>query len=198
MEYAVKINLYRGKKTFDEHGNISSEMSAMDLPTYKSLEWTNFMKYATIVGYTDGKLISVSEIHYTTKDKPNGKHGEVVTTTSYEPVKMDSEIVAEIAAVVKEAFEIKRVALTPEQQEIADLKAIVAGLVDSKPKKAEKPVKEKAAPKAEIKVEAPKESDSSNELEDARGKYTELYGKKPSHLMKLEGLNKKIAEKLAE
>ena len=194
MEYAVKINLYRGKKTFDENGKITSEMGAMDLPTYQSLEWNNFMKHATIVGYTDGKLISVSEIKYTTKDKPNGKPGEVVTTTSYEPVSLDSEIANEIAAVVKEAFEVKRVALTPEQQEIADLKAVVAGLVEAKPKKE---AKKKPEPKVKVEFEAPKD-DSSNELEDARAEYTRLYKAKPSHLMKLAGLNKKIAEYTAE
>ena len=38
----------------------------------------------------------------------------------------------------------------------------------------------------------------NEELESARTKYTEVFGKKPSHLMKLGSLNKKIAEKLAE
>ena len=132
MEYAVKINLYRGKKTFDENGKISSEMISMDLPTYKSLEWNNFMKNATIVGYTDGKVISVNEIKYTTVDKPNGKAGEIVTTTSYEPVDMDSDIVGEISSAVTKAFEPKRAQLTPQEQEIADLKATVAELVSSK------------------------------------------------------------------
>lgn len=88
----------------------------------------------------------------------------------------------EIIDSVEKAMKGQEVKLTPKEQEIKDLKETVAKLVDAK----EKPVKEET------------KEGNVDELEAARAEYTKLFDKKPSHLMKLEGLKKKISDKLAE
>lgn len=187
MEYAVKLNLYRGKKNFDEDKKLTSEMIAMDLSPYNGLEWNNFMKHASIVGYTSAEVTAVNSIKYTKHPKPEGKEGETITLTTYPSIDMDEDIVNEIKENVKSAFDTTpKVVLTPEQKEIAELKATVKNLVDNK--------KPKEETKKSVKIN--KTPNTDEELEDARDKYLKVFEKKPNHLMKLENINKAIEAEL--
>ena len=76
---------------------------------------------------------------------------------------------------VKKALMVEGVKLTPQEKEIKDLKEAVAKLT----------AKEESKPKKE----------NTDELNSLREEYTKLYGKKPSHLMREQGLRNKIAEK---
>ena len=187
--YAVKLRLYRGKKSHDEKGNVESANQFMDAPTYLSFEWENFMKNASLVGYSDAKVVSVSEIVYETLPVKDGKKDDTYIKTSYKKVDIDSEIANEIKAVVKDAFKTQtsEKSLTEDQKRIATLEAQIASLANSS--------KDKPKVKKEGKGfdDTP---DTNEELEVARDKYTEVFGKKPNHLKKLQTLNEEIEAEL--
>ena len=65
--YSIKARLFRGKKSYNENGKLTSENQTIDLPIYGSMEWKNFMENATNVGYTGMEVIKTTEITY--KDK---------------------------------------------------------------------------------------------------------------------------------
>lgn len=189
-QYTVKLRIFRGKKNYDENGKMTSENSTMDLGSYKSMEWDNFMKNALNAGFTAGEVVGVQEIIFTEKPKPQGKDGEKVIITSYEDVKMDAGIVAEIKEVVRLAFDnTPKVVLTAEQQRISDLEARLEAMAGGKATKV-------AEPKKEIESEVFDNTPETNEeLEKARSKYTEVFGKKPHHMMKLASINESIEAK---
>jgi type I site-specific restriction endonuclease len=85
--------------------------------------------------------------------------------------------------------------LTPEQQEIKELKEAVAKLTGGAKKELPKKQPEKKA------IEKPivkTESVDSNDLESVRKQYHEVIGKKPHHAKKLKNLQAEIDAKLAE
>lgn len=111
--YAIKARLYKGKKTFDEQGNLTSDSHPIDLPIYGSLQWQNFIANVKNLGYTELSNIQTIELD-------NGK-----------PVK-EVDIPSHIAEEMKQAFIVnKDIPLTPEQKEIKELKEQMANLVAS-------------------------------------------------------------------
>lgn len=167
MIYAIKARLFKGRKNYNENGVITSANQLIDLPITGSLEWRNFMKRVRHAGYTDMEVVKCSSVTY----------------ENHRPVLTECEAPEEIVNEIKEAFRntVKKV-LTPEQREIAELKAQMAAMIEAN-----------KAPKTPANDDTP---DINEELEAARDRYKELFGKKPSHLMKLSTLNQKIEEEL--
>lgn len=164
----VQLRIYRGKVTYNESGKITSDVQTMKLK-YGRLEWVNFMKAARLV-YSKIDVVRCTDID-----------------NDYKVIDTPEAVLNDI----EKALKGEDVALTP-QQEIKELKDAVAELKGKKKK--EEPKKEdnkqESKPKAESNTD-----DSKDELETLREKYTELYGKKPSHLMREKGLKAKIADK---
>lgn len=157
--YAIKGMLYKGQKTFDQNGKLTSESQTIDLPIYGSLEWNNFFKSIRNLGYSSLDVIKTNEVTYE-DNKP-----------TYKEVDTPKEIISEIENSFNPVIHVE---LTPEQKQIAELKAMVEKLSnDSKPKV--KPAKDE-------------------DLEAARQEYLEVLGKKPHHLLSLEKINAEIAE----
>lgn len=194
-EYSVRLRIFKGKKTFDENLKVTSEHQFVMLTPYGSMESDNYLKNITKVGFTDGEVVKVKEIIYTNIPKPNGKEGEEIIQTTYKTVDTPQEIID----AVKKAFDMEVVkVLTKEQQEILDLKADIKEMKEAiTGKKTEKKVE---PAKEAVKTPAANDDDSSEEekLEAARAEYTKLFGKKPSHLMKLPGMLVKIEDKKNE
>ena len=193
MEYTVKLNLFRGKKSYNENMVLQSEMNQITLSPYNGLEWNNFMKYVANAGYTDGEVIGVFEIKHTEKPHANGKEGEIsIITTHDKEVDLDSTIGKEISAVVKVAFDTApKVVLTKEQQELADLKAEMVELRELAANKSTKtPVKE---------VEKTETIESGNDdLTLWKEKYKKTFNKKAHHSWSVEVIEAKIEAELSK
>lgn len=201
--YSVKLKVYRGKKSYDEHGNMTSANQSMDLSPYLSMEWNKWMENATLVGYTGAEVLKVCDIVHTEHTERDGKKVEPYNITTHEPVKNGDPIVDEIKVAVKKAFiKTPEIALTPEQQKMADmqaemdqLKAMIKGGNTAKPAS--------KAPKVnpvvtETELEATEEEadvDDIDELEDLRAEWFELTGKNADKRWK-EGKLKEEIEKL--
>jgi len=190
--YSVKLKLFKGEKNYNQDGSLKKGNSQnMDITPYLSMEWLNWMKNATNLGYTDADVIQVSDIVHTEYDKRDGKEVDPYVITTYQEAKSDDPIINEIKKAVKDAFDTSvKVALTPQEQKIADmeaemaeLKALIRGNTSTK------------------KVETKKVDDTPNineELDSARAEYKKVFKKNAHHLWKLETINEKIKAKLEE
>lgn len=186
--YSVKLRVFKGKKTYDENGNITSQNHTMDAPIYESLEWNNFMKNFTLVGYIDVKVEKVSEIIYTEKKK-EGKEG-VDVSVSYEPLSESDEKFIEVVQAVEKAKkpEEPKAELTAEQKRIAELEAqnaainakldaVLAGQTGSGDGS-----------------KTPTTDDDIDDIQELRDKYILLTGEEPDKRWKEKKLKEKIAQ----
>lgn len=155
----VRLRWYKGKAgmakvSFDEHGTPLNENNIVKL-YHNTLEWKNYLTQCRRMGFVKLEVDSVYDHPYTEDNK----------------AKTPQSIIDE----VKDAFfgkeEVKE--LTPEQIEIAQLKAAVKALSEGK---SEKP-----------------EIDPL--LKEARQKYHDLFGKKGHHSWTVEEINKRIEDK---
>lgn len=179
----VVLRIFRGKKNFNEHGEITSEYDIHKLPL-NSLIYTQFKQNAVQIGITAIDVIKVVNAQ-----------GETIETP--EAVKAD----------IKSIFEKPEKELTAEQKEIKELKAQMAELLAAKKPAAKEKVLTDADSKADLKGEK-RPDNPSKEAEDAefderkleatRAEYLEVIGKKPSHLMKIETMAEKIKEAKAK
>ena len=126
--------------------------------TYGSLSWNNYLKTAVNIGITEIEVKSVYS------SPIGGGKGEYID--------IDESIIEEVAAI----FKPKLADLTPEQREIAELKAQMKELLEGKSAKKEAP---KAAPKKDV---------ESDDIEELRAEFKKLVGKKPHHKISRENL----------
>ena len=190
--YSVKLKLFKGEKNYNQDGSLKKGNSQnMDITPYLSMEWLNWMKNATNLGYTDAEVIMVSDIVHTEYDKLDGKEVEPYTITTYVDANSDDPIINEIKKAVKAAFDTSvKVELTPEQQKIATMEAEMAELremLKGEPKKPAKKSKEKVDPPSDL-------NEDFDEREELRTEYFELADKKPHHMWSEATLKEKIAE----
>ena len=142
----IKLRVYRGKVlNFDENGKVRNENHLISL-IYKTKQWELTLKNLAISGYCK---VSVEQAF---DDKGNGR---------YEPILDLKEYDEEVQNAFKSAKEIKK---TPEQEQIDELKAVVAKLTGIK-----EPKKEKKEPK-------------KDKLSELKAEYESVVGKKPHHM----------------
>ena len=128
--YSVKLRLYRGKKTYDENGNVSSDNQLMDAPTYPSFEWDSFINKFPML-YTGADVVEVKEVVFTSKQNEMEKDGVMIITTSYDKDSVKDQKIIKIKDIVKGAFSKESpVELTPEQKRIAILEAKIEALTN--------------------------------------------------------------------
>ncbi len=181
-QYSVKLKIFKGRKSYDEKGNMISPNQSVEITPFGGLEWNNYLANISLLGYTGAEVTEVTEISYNKVQDNTKKEGEMKIETTYKVVEASKDILE----AVKNAFNKKvEKALTPEQKELADLKAEMKEM--------------REAMKSGSKTPAKKVEDNTpninEELDAARDKYTKLYEKKPHHLWKLEKINSFIAEK---
>jgi hypothetical protein len=165
----VQLRVYKGQVNFDENGNLTSESQLMKL-RYGIREWTLFLKSIYQMGWTRVDVVKCFDGNEKLEENGMFNHPE-------------TDIPSNIEAEIKVAMEGDKKKLTPEQQEIKELKAQMAEIVKGKQKK-----------------EAPKEKSGKGNDDEAlnlaREKYEELFKKKPHHKKTLEKINNEIDAKL--
>lgn len=164
----VQLRIFRGKESYDVNGKVTSNVQTMKLK-FGRLEWVNFMKTAILV-YSKIEVVRCTDMD-----------------NDYKEITTPKEVLAD----VERALKGEEVKLTPQQQEIKELKDAVAELKGKKESK-----KPESKPKEEKKFD--KTPDTDEELEAARVRYEEVFGKKPHYLTALKTINKKIEAELAK
>lgn len=157
--YSVRLKVLRGKKTYDEHGKINSFSQELDAPMYPSFEWDKFISNVSQL-YTGVEVVSVKEIIKTVKQNPKLPVGEVLVTVTLND-EVNDEIKEAINKDVNGIFATPEKVMTPQEKEIAELKAMVEQLAkDSKKKDV-------------------KSTDTEEDIDALRTKYITLTGKEP-------------------
>lgn len=146
----LKLRVYRGREVnYDANGSIKNENHLVSLE-HNSRNWVIFMKNLPLNGYCK---VTVEEGFMPTKDG----YDDITDLSNY-------EVEVQGALLLKNEKE-----LTPDQKEIAILKAQVAELVGSKKSKKQKSPKE----------ETPKSKENKVDERSLRDIYIEEVGKKP-------------------
>lgn len=173
----VKLQVYRGKVTRNENGEIDSENQPTKIAR-PSKEWNLFLQHAPVM-YTKVEIIQVTQEIITHGEKT--LHGKIIPTQThdYKLVETSEEIKAEVAGIFK-----TKVVQTPEQKQIAELTKRLNDLSGVEPANIE-----------DVKIAT---NSTNSDLEALRQKYFDLYQEKPSHLMKEKGLKAAIEAKQNE
>ncbi len=172
----VKIRIYKGTEILkNDKGEVRNENQTVTLK-HDSQEWHNYLGKMSRSGYGVAQVVEAFE------DKGMDKEYK----TTYE--KINGADISIINAEIQEALKKDKIAETPEQTEIRELKERIDKMED---KKSPAPVTKVAPP-------VDNTPDINEELEAAKAKYAELFGKPPHHMAQLKGINEKIAKKLKE
>lgn len=161
----IKLRVY--KKLEGRNGLLKNELGKVENENwvtsleYDSLEWHNYKKNLS------------PEIHAKVEVEGYFEKAE----KGYEEKDCPQSIVLEIADVFKKPAK----ELSPQEREIAELRAMIAELKagNSKPKK---------------EVEKVETNEDDSDLENARARYKEAFNKKPHHSWNAEQIEQKIKE----
>ena len=188
MKRVVWLRVYRGKEVLKkEDGSISNENQLVKL-THDTLEWHNYLSGLKATPYCKVEVEKVLQPSEEIITKEERKGLEMVKTksvkTNYEELEIPKDIYNEVLVAHKGN---QNVVLTPEQKEIAELKALVGTLVA----KAEKPKKEKEkSPKKDT-----KDVDEKALKKQLRAEYKVKFGKGAFNGWSADQLKEKLAEK---
>ena len=155
----VQLRVYRSngngnQLSYDGNGNIQNTNQKVT-EIYQTIEWANYLRHIRVHGFIK---VTVEKV-----DDPNGK-----VTIEQVQKEVDKAMNPEVEK-----------PLTPEQKQIAELKAMVEALSGGK--------------KAESK-DAKEVVNDDAELTKAREEYVKVFGKKGHHTWSVEQINEKIAE----
>lgn len=167
----IKLQAYKGKKTYDENGNVASTNQKLTL-IYGSKESESFLRHCKLIGFTDLEVKGI------------------FVDGEQDDTHLD-EVKAEFSAV----FQDKPVALTPDQKRIAELEAKLEALIaGGKPPKAKASEPQESTEKEEGAQEPEKKQTKAAkaELEKLRAEYRELLGKEPHNFAGVDKLKQAI------
>lgn len=168
----VTLRLYRGKETYSKTGKLTSENQLYKI-SHKTTDWANFKKTIAYT-FSNAEVVAVNEqIVKMEEEEVLGKMTPVAIY-SYKKVEITDELKKEVEAI----FRTDEKPSTPEQVEIAKLKAKVDALMGKSPKKTKK-----TKPVQEI----------DPELKKVREEYYKAIGKKAYHAWDIKILRDKIA-----
>lgn len=156
----VSLQVYKGKTlSYNKDGSVQNENHPVKIE-HNTISWRNFMKYLCANGYVDVKVNSAYTVDADYKQTPykdiDAIKKEVKEALTPTPIKV----------------------VTPEQKEIAELKAKVDALMGISPKEIKK---------IEVVQEAGKK--------EAVAEYKKVFNKKPFHSWDVKTLKEKIANK---
>ena len=167
----VALRVFKGARLLKDAltGKIENENHVVKLK-YFHKSWKNFMQMMPKHGYCKVDVVSVLD-----------GDGE-----DWRDINFVNSVKEEVASSLVPKREVKQ---TPEQKEIAELKAQMAELL-----KAQTPVKEAVVEKPVVEV-VEKVEDNPDELEALRDEYKKLFNKNAHHRLSVKVLRKKIEEK---
>lgn len=210
MSKIVTLRLYKGRKMYDENGNVASNNDVVKIP-HGTKEWKNLTANGRAFGYTSAEVLKVVETH--SKDLENAyKQRDKLLRNPNHSTKEADEWTARIEELrAKEYPELKKEPFQEEvdkcfaaeeetqakstNDEAAKLRAELAELkkmIQAGNKLENKALEKDAEP---LKEEEPK---TNADEEALKARYEELYGKKPHHKLKPENIQQAIEEKEAE
>lgn len=169
----VQVRVYKGKVTYNENGDLTSQAQLIKL-RYGIKEWDLFKKSIIQMGWSRVDVIKCLDGN--TRIEKDGMINHPVIDTP-----------DNIAVEIKEAMVGPKKQLTPEQQEIKDLKAQMAELLELKEGIPNDVGNGPGNDGAAIHAQA---------LSNARSKYEEVFSKKPHHKKTLQKLTKEIEVEL--
>lgn len=177
---SVHLRVYRGKAmTYNATGESTNENHIVKLE-YNTAEYKRFLSMLRANGFIKADVEKVLDL--TTKDQ-NGNYDEV---SDFEAIQKEVDSALNPDGIEKE--------LTADQKRIAALEAKIEALTNGKDVKDIK-VKDSKEVKADSKAEKIELTEEDKAaLNDARKKYSELYGKKGHPGWDLAEVNKRIAE----
>ncbi len=182
MKKVVWLRVYEGKKILRaENGSIENVNQLVKL-THNTLEWYNYLKNlrATPFCKVEVEKVLIPSEKITEKNVIEGSKTYIRKNveTTYETGEITDALKREVSV----AFVgIKEKELTPDQKEIAELKA-----------KVERLLSKESASKSEGKK--PDETDDKSELDSLREAYEKKFGKPPHHMKR----EKKLKEELSK
>lgn len=175
----VTLKTVRYLPEIDSNGQAKQEAINVKLP-YPSQQWDNYMKTLRFAGFNKVEVEQVTDEEVTLVTMKKKGKDFTKQVKKYTVVDTPSKIIE----AVKTALAKPEVELTPEQKEIAELKAAIAELRGAN-----------AEPKKEAKKVEPKEEESNDsDLDAARAEYKEAFEKKPHHSWSAEQIREKIKE----
>ena len=194
--HQVVVRIYRGKVNYDANGQVTSENQEIKVP-FPSKEWGQFLELAPTM-YTKVDLVKVMKETITDHTKMVGNKEVPYQTHSYNDIEASEEIKTAIESLFS-----KKVVLTPEQIQIAELTARLAKLESGKTD--EVPVNDDKGgiTASGQNPELPKDGDpkadlTPEQIEAIKDEYTALFGEKPHHKTAIETIVAKIEAKKAE
>lgn len=186
--HQVVVRIYRGKVSYDANGKVETENQEIKVP-FPSKEWGQFLELAPTM-YTKVDLVKVMKETITDHTKMVGNKEVPYQTHSYNDIEASEEIKTAIDSLFS-----KKVVLTPEQIQIAELTARLAKLESGKVE--DVPVND-AKKEADVKEGDPKADLTPEQIEAIKDEYTALFGKKPHHKTAIETIIAEIETKKAE
>jgi len=184
---SVHLRVYRGKTmTYNAQGESTNENHIVKLE-YNTAEYKRFLSMLRANGFIQATVEKVLDLSTKVEGKAKDEPGY------YEEVADFSDIQKEIdSALNPDGIEKPQ---TPEQKQIAELTARLDALTGNKEGTKNIKVNDVKNVDAGAKTEKVELSDDDKAaLNDARAKYTELYGKKGHNGWDLAEINKRIAE----
>lgn len=175
----VQVRVYKGKVNYNEKGELTSQAQLIKL-RHGIKEWTLFLKSITQMGWSRVDVIKCLDGN--TRIEKDGMINHPVIDTP-----------DNIAVEIKEAMVGPKKQLTPEQQEIKDLKDQMAELLESKKGKSKG---DGTKDGTSTNTSTSTKNDSDEKLNDTRKEYEEVFGKKPHHKKTLEKLTEEIKVEL--
>lgn len=184
MKKVIWLRVYKGKRILRaENGEVENENQIVKL-THNTLEWNNYLGNLPTTPYCKVEVVKVLQ---PSEEVVETKVREGLKTVVRESIKInykEVEITDALKAEVLKAHKgVKEVKLTPEQIEIAELKAKVEKLINGGGEKVKKEVK---------KVEVV--DDDGGELETLRVAYLEKFGKKAHHMKGIKKLKAELSK----
>ena len=150
----VKVQVYTGKLQKNEHGEWTTKNNPYKVRK-PSKEWNLFLNNAPNM-YSKVELLEVTEEKVIHGEKTVRGKIQATQKHEYNVIESPKDVVDAIEGVLK-----KKVNLSPEQKEIAELRAKLDALIESKPK--------------EPKLEKKKIDEVDDEIIELRAKYKELH-----------------------
>lgn len=184
---SVHLRVYRGKTmTYNAKGESTNENHVVKLE-YNTAEYKRFLNMLRANGFIKAEVEKVLDLSTKVEGKAKDEPGYYEEVADFSDIQKEVDLALNPDGVEKE--------LTPDQKRIAALEAKLEALTGG------------SAETKNIKVNDAKNVDSGTKpektelndddkaaLNDARAKYTELYGKKGHNGWDLAEINKRIAE----
>ena len=170
----ITLRLYKGKETYNKEGKLTSTNQLYKI-SHNTFDWEAFKKTIAFT-FSRAEVLEVNE--QIVKMEEEEVLGKKVPVARYSYVK--KEVTEELKREIDVIFNGEEKKMTPQEEKIANLEAVVKELQKNSKPKEDKDI----------------QSDGKEDLEKARKEYMDAFeGKKPFHGWDADTLRNKITDK---